>query len=255
MVDSHSWSFFGSRTGLLVKSTSRSNPLVHFTFIKKKSERSWEKPSRGEGIILPIELEDLGIMLDMIDGKGESHSFKARDATIDISWAEREKKRLWIQFRSYRKLLDHPQVQVFRALLSHLFREKIEFGTNEGTERYGRNDKPSESVSFSENSGIALSRRKRNGAQKNDFRVTKERKQIGKTTATVKKTLKRDVKQVSGTIKFETNRAVLLEIGVKEHWIPKSTIHSLFTSWSKKEQAFLIDSWILERNEIDIQNK
>lgn len=75
-------------------------------------------------------------------------------------------------------------------------------------------------------------------------------KKVNEINVIIKISLKRDVKQVTGTIKFETKKLILLDISGGESWIPKSVIRSLFKSWSEKEQLFYIDSWFLEKNQI-----
>ena len=59
------------------------------------------------------------------------------------------------------------------------------------------------------------------------------------------------VKSVSGSIKKETNKALLIQFeNNAEIWIPKSKIHSGFENVKDMTQKFSIDSWILSKNKI-----
>jgi hypothetical protein len=58
-----------------------------------------------------------------------------------------------------------------------------------------------------------------------------------------------NARTVKGTISRETPKALLIkfENGI-ESWIPKSTIHSQFSAQNKGKQPFLIQSWVLDKN-------
>ncbi|MFW9939437.1 MAG: hypothetical protein ACFFFT_00255 [Candidatus Thorarchaeota archaeon] len=57
--------------------------------------------------------------------------------------------------------------------------------------------------------------------------------------------------KIHGKIIVETEKAVLIRFrSGRENWIPKSTIHSEFSSDKKIIQPFLIDTWLLEKNNI-----
>ena len=56
---------------------------------------------------------------------------------------------------------------------------------------------------------------------------------------------------VEGALKGETQKAVLIVFpSGQEVWFPKSTIHSDFKPNQNINQRFLIDSWILKKNNI-----
>jgi len=145
-------------------------------------------------------------------------------------------------------MLDYSQVQLFIALLNHLLREKVKFSTiTSSLERTDSQigqirkiEKPQEN---SHNKRIP---------SKNQ---TTETKYIKNTKVTVKKTFKKDVKQITGTIKFQTKKAILLELSSgEEKWVPKSVIQSLFKSWGKNEQTFYLDSWFFENELVPIHS-
>ncbi len=57
--------------------------------------------------------------------------------------------------------------------------------------------------------------------------------------------------ELEGMIVAETERALLIKFkSGKQTWIPKSTIQSKFTSDKTIVQAFVIDTWVLEKNNI-----
>ena len=57
--------------------------------------------------------------------------------------------------------------------------------------------------------------------------------------------------EIEGIIVAETEKAVLIEFkSGKQVWIPKSTIHSQFSSDKTIFQTFLIETWVLEKNNI-----
>ena len=58
MSDTHSYSFFGQKVGLIIQSSSNSEPFIFFRFIKSKGDGSWEKPSSGEGRGIKFSLEE-----------------------------------------------------------------------------------------------------------------------------------------------------------------------------------------------------
>jgi len=62
-----------------------------------------------------------------------------------------------------------------------------------------------------------------------------------------------EVSQLKGVIEGETEKALLIQFNDdKEVWIPKSIIRSDYdTSVKDSTQNFLIDNWILKRNNIN----
>ncbi len=49
MVDAHNQPFFGKNTGLFIQTSSKTEPYMFLRCIKRKSDGSWEKPSKNEG--------------------------------------------------------------------------------------------------------------------------------------------------------------------------------------------------------------
>ena len=79
MVDIHSRSFFGQNVGLIVRSPSRAEPFIFFTFTMKKQDGSWEKFKNGEGKSIKISLEEIAMILEVLNRNQNSwstvHSF------------------------------------------------------------------------------------------------------------------------------------------------------------------------------------
>jgi hypothetical protein len=59
MTNSHNYSFFGQKSALFIKSSSKNEPYIFFQCIKSKNDGSWEKPSQGEGKIIKLSLEEM----------------------------------------------------------------------------------------------------------------------------------------------------------------------------------------------------
>ena len=56
---------------------------------------------------------------------------------------------------------------------------------------------------------------------------------------------------IDGSIQGETKKALLIQFtSGDEIWIPKSTIHGKYIPKKNKDQKFLIDDWILKKNQI-----
>ncbi|MHA1193918.1 MAG: hypothetical protein ACTSP9_16790 [Promethearchaeota archaeon] len=57
--------------------------------------------------------------------------------------------------------------------------------------------------------------------------------------------------QVEGAIKNETQKALLITFqNDRECWIPKSAVRSSYVSDQEKQQSFIIDTWLLEKNNL-----
>ena len=238
MTDSHSQSFFGKSTGLTINSSSKTDPYIFLTVIKKKLDGSWEKPSHREGKTIRCSLEEMTMFLKILKHDINSwsvyHSYKEENTPIALNWEANGKNRLWINIGNYSKLLNEPQVEVFRYLLKHLIKEKIEFATVPTQPKYQDNLKSEfESKKFSK-------------PKKNPLSST-----FVETTIIKDGNVKAEKVTIKGHIKAETEKALLIVFDSgQEVWIPKSTIHSKYTPNVGVDQSFLTDSWILKRNNI-----
>jgi len=234
MVDKHSQSFFGQSTGLTLLSSSKSDSFIFFKCIKKKPDGSWEKPSLGEGKTIKCNLDEIVMILDVLKRNSDSwssyHSFNDVKTQISFKWEDGVKKKLLIYIGNYSKMLNFSQTEIFRLLLKHILEEKIEFATISKMP-----------------SGKSVVRGLKNNEQRN---------QNNNATAlpVVKESIEsneNEVSQINGVIEGETEKALLIQFNKdKEIWIPKSVIRSNYDSSNDISQNFIIDNWILKKNNI-----
>ena len=60
-----------------------------------------------------------------------------------------------------------------------------------------------------------------------------------------------EMSNLIGSIQGETEKALLINFNSgKELWIPKSTIHGEYNPRKDVKQEFLINNWILKKNEV-----
>ncbi|MHA1150034.1 MAG: hypothetical protein ACTSR8_17500 [Promethearchaeota archaeon] len=248
MVDTHSQSFFGQNTGLIVMSSSKSEPFIFMKCIKRKKDGSWEKPSSGEGKLIKFSLEEIVMILQVLNQDlfnwTTYHTYKDEKTPISFSWEDKNSKSLWINIANYSKMLNFAQVQILKLLLTHILKEKIKHSTiiniknnHKKTNRISQNIE----VSYKE-------------ITNEDFLEEIEDSQPPKKIKTLKSTQNKPMKErsnVDGAIIGETQKALLIEFNPgNEIWIPKSTIHSNYVPQKNFSQKFLIDTWILKKNEI-----
>lgn len=255
---SHSYSFFGQNTGLLVNSSSKYHPYLFMRCIKKKPNMNWEKPSNGEGRMIKFSLEEIISILDVLNKQkmiwNAYHSFKEIETKISFSWEDENAETLWINIANYSKMLTHEQTVILKLLLNHILKEKIEFATmmneEKGPIKAKEENNKAEIEDLEENSNNSAFKdvNKKNGYKKNTYNNNpcKKTSQSNPPPSSIKK-----ITLVQGLIKSETNKAVLIDFDIdgREVWIPKSTIHSDFKS-GNVVQEFLIDNWVLKRNQV-----
>ena len=237
MTDSHSQSFFGQATGLTIQSSSKNEPHIFVKCIKKKPNGSWEKPSNGEGKTIKISLEEMVMILKVLKEKLPSwttfHNFNDSKTQISFKWENDKRNTLWINIGEYPKMLGVPQIEIFKLLLKHLIKEKIEHAPVLNLSKLQDN-------------------RERFGNTKKDVvKIRPEKINIHSNTENAANTNKKEAVEIKGSINGETDKALLLNFETgQELWVPKSTIHSQFDNAKGENQAFLIDNWILKKNKI-----
>lgn len=234
MTNSHSRSFFGQNTGLILKSTSRKDDFIFLQCLKKKEGGVWEKPSKGEGKVIKMSLEEIVMILKVLRGEHDSwstyHRYKDSRTQISFNW---QKDVIWVNINNYSKMLDLAQIEIIKLLLKHLLQEKIEFATiyESDTQNILRVE---EEVIQSETTG-------KNHKSKNNTKTDKEAK---------------DVISINAVVQRATQKAILLQFqNGQEVWIPKSTIHNEIYEQKGVSQSFLIDTWVLENNNIQYENE
>ena len=234
MVDKHSQSFFGQSTGLTLLSSSKSDSFIFFKCIKKKSDGSWEKPSLGEGKTIKCNLDEIIMILDVLQRNSDSwssfHNFNDIKTQISFKWENESKEKLLIYIGKYSKMLNFAQTEIFRMLLEHLIQEKIEFAT---ISNFNATKKPVNKLN-----GVNEPNQLRNSGDLPTVKESVEHKE-------------NEVIKIDGVIEGETEKALLIQFNNdKEVWIPKSVIRSNYNSANEIPQNFLIDNWILKKNNI-----
>ena len=241
MTDKHSKSFFGQSTGLTIRSSSKKEPYIFLTCIKRKPDGVWEKPSLGEGKTIRCSLDELVMILRVLKRKINSwsgyHTYKENNTPISFSWEKSEEDKLWINIGNYSKMLGVAQIEIFKLLLKHLLKEKIKFATisnvsqqqnNTFTGEKSSNKHYPEKTESIDNMVIETVVTKTNGSDKDKI-------------------------EIKGSIKAETEKALLIVFkSGQEVWFPKSTIHSHYRPELNIDQTFVTDKWIVERNKITI---
>ncbi|TXT58146.1 MAG: hypothetical protein BAJALOKI2v1_430013 [Promethearchaeota archaeon] len=237
MVDYHNKTFFGDNSAFIVQSGSRIDPATFFKLFKKKEDETWERPSEGEGITIKFAMKEVAMILEVLQGKLKSwstkHSFKKRATIIVVEWSS--DTTFMINTANYSITLKSGQIQIFQMLLQHILEEKVIYATS------------GEHSENQANVGKELP------APQNR---TNKVKKYPQTQPKTKKKPKRnksenDRKNMNAIIEGETEKALLLNFEGKEPtWIPKSTIHSEFQTEKGIEQNFLIEVWVLKKNNI-----
>ncbi|MHA1105335.1 MAG: hypothetical protein ACTSPN_06385 [Promethearchaeota archaeon] len=237
MVNKHSQSFFGKSSGLTIQSSSRNEPFIFLKCIKKKGDGIWEKPSKGEGKTIKCSLDEM-VMISEVLHKGLEnwstyHNFNDTKTQISFKWENERKERLYINIGSYSKMLTFSQIEILKLLLNHMLSEKIEFAT---TSNFSEGRKGQQKVITGSRSNGTSERESTSPAL-----GFQENIEVSEKPSC----------QVEGAIKNETQKALLITFqNDRECWIPKSAVRSSYVSDQEKQQSFVIDTWLLEKNNL-----
>ncbi|MFW9784777.1 MAG: hypothetical protein ACFFFB_21035 [Candidatus Heimdallarchaeota archaeon] len=224
MADKHSQSFFGQSTGLTVLSSTKTDPFIFFKCIQKKSDGNWEKPSSGEGKTIKCNLDEIIMILQVLKRKEKAwlsfHSFKDSKTPISFKWDENGGNKLIITIGKYSKVLNFSQIELLRLLLKHILKEKIKYATTSNSmEKKVKLNKDNQEIS----------------PKFEEFILSNNEK----------------TRQIEGSIKNVTEKALFIDFnGKKEIWVPKSTIKSNYNLEDNTNQIFVIDDWILRKNNL-----
>jgi hypothetical protein len=130
MVDIHDYSFFGQNTGLIVRSQRVTEPFIFLTCVRKKQDGTWEKTSQKEGKTIKVSLEEMVSFLAVFSKKFPSwkgfHRFKGEDTPIELISRDNLKSPFLIKVGPYIKPFAYAQAEIFRMLLEHMIKERIE---------------------------------------------------------------------------------------------------------------------------------
>ncbi|TFF97378.1 MAG: hypothetical protein EU541_08340 [Promethearchaeota archaeon] len=284
MTNTHDQSFFGQNVAVFVQSTSKYEDFIFLKCIKRKVDNLWEKPSQGEGKYVKMSLGEMVMILKVLKAEIESwstyHSFKDEGTNISFNWSH---DILWINIGDYSKKLKSPQIEIFTLLLDHLLKEKIEFAT--GSKKKENVSKPVKTDTETSNKATSVPRHLESSDNKNlksikhsGFNLSNQNDSenqydpLNKKNVYVKEEIVRskrpsiknsksygkfanekdsEARNVRGEIRRATKKALLIQFqdGL-EAWIPKSTVHNDFSTETDHLQSFLIDKWVLEKNQV-----
>jgi hypothetical protein len=226
-MDRHNKSFFGQKTGMILDSDNKSQPFIFFRFIKKRQDNNWEKFKEGKTIRLSLE-ELINILEVLKENQNEwktMHTYENDSTNIEIRWEKGNRRAISIRAGAYKKMLYEAEILLLEMLLKHILKEKIAFSTVLKFNRSSssRSDPTSEHLIIVEEQSNSL--------------LSKSDKANNET-------------EIKGKISGETEKALCIDFGQKEVWVPKSTIKSDYQPIIGMNQEFLIDTWILKKNAI-----
>ncbi|TFG03501.1 MAG: hypothetical protein EU542_02145 [Promethearchaeota archaeon] len=232
MSDSHTISFFGQNTGIIIKSTSKFKSYIFIQCLKKNLKGKWEKPTANEGRTLRFTLEEMVMILQVLSRQALNwksyHLYKEKKTSVSFSWEDEETKYLWINIADYSKVLNYAQVEIFRLLLIHLIEEKVVYSTTYIKNKFKdkTNEKQIENYGFEENKNLIYEEKNK---------------------------LLKNISRIRAILTNETEKAILLQFEAnKTYWIPKSSIHNQYLPRKNFHQYFLIDNWVLKKNKISL---
>ena len=244
MVEYHNKAFFGSKVGMFFDSSSWTNQFFFLRFIKKRSNGTWEKPSKGEGKSIKFSLEEMVYILRVLNKEVSSwktfHKFEEIQTPISFERDKNNQDNFHVNGGDYHKMLNYAEITVFKALLEHVFEEKI-----------------AKSTVNSKNNGVKKLVGVETRAQKPKLTISEEiqGKSLPESKIAFPKVekvnLENETATVEGICEGKTEKALLILFDSgKQIWIPKSTIRSEFDPESSGMQNFTIDTWVLKKNEV-----
>jgi hypothetical protein len=237
MVDSHTKSFFGQNTGIIVSSSSRSNPFTFMHCFKKKPSGIWEKPSSKEGKSIKFSLEELVLILRVLNHQTHKwqsqHTYRDTITSISFNWESEEAEVLWINIGKYSKRLNLAQTEILRLLLTHFLHEKVVFSTL--PMKVPSNLKTNTSFPLEIKQVAEI----QNFSAEDHFSNLDEPINKGFNL--------NEMSDIDGSIVGETDKAFLIKFDKIEDWVPKSAIKNHSNVQKNVSQKFLIDNWILKK--------
>lgn len=230
MSDAHLISFFGQNTGIIIKSTSRFKSHLFIQCFKKNRKGEWEKPSNKEGKTVKLSLEEMIMIYRVLSRKmlnwQSIHVFKEKKTSFSFSWEDEETKILWVTIADYSKVLNFAQVEIFRLLLRHLIEEKVVYSTSYIKNLISKKIEP-------------------------QFEIYNNLQEQEEEVHSRKVDFLQNIYKIKAVFTGETEKAILLNFSSNKcYWIPKSSVHNQYLPRKNFNQTFLIDKWVLKKNEI-----
>ncbi len=242
MANSHSKSFFGQNTGIILTSWSKYEPFIFLNCIKMKPNGIWEKLSDNEGKIIKLSLEEIILILRVLNRQNlmwqNIHRYKDSKTCISFTWQDAETDIFWINIDNYSKMLNPAQIEILRLLLTHILHEKLIYSTSMDQEFNNKKSATSNGNSHSNNT-------EEESAVEYLESIDSELK-----PDEGEKFLLNDVTNIESMIISETDKALMLKFENDKMWIPKSTIHNHYDPKKELIQHFLISNWILKKYKI-----
>ena len=235
MVDSHSKSFFGQNTGIIVSSFSSSVPFTFIHCFKKKPNGTWEKPSSKEGKSIKFSLEEIVLILRVLNRQTlnwqTQHNYNDKTTSISFNWEDDEAEVLWINIGKYSKRLNLAQTEILKLLLSHFLQEKIIHSTL--PKKIARNIKTKNPLT------LEVKETKEIGGNMDEYYEANLSEPLNRGV------ILNEISDIEGSIVGETDKAFLIKFDKIEEWIPKSAIKNRSITQKNISQKFKIDNWIL----------
>ncbi len=273
MGESHSKTFFGQNTALFLNSSSMTDPFLFIRCFKRKANGQWEKPSNNEGKAIKCSLEEIIMMLQVLNRKllnwTSFHTYKNNKTPISFGWEDDKTKTLWINIANYSKMLNFSQTEILRLLLEHILKEKIKYATIMNNNRLKKKTEKNTFINEILENGYVDNRISKNSRNIKNEKIIEFKENYddnsleeifnNKSDQTIKEIPKiqfnskkvREISNINGSIVSETEKALLINFNSEqEFWMPKSTIHCQYTPKKNIEQVFVIDNWILKKNNI-----
>ncbi len=223
---------------MILKSNSKSDPFIYFTFIKKKDEQNWEKPSTGEGKSIKLSLDEIAMIQRLLKKTAKSwkgfHSYEGTKTSIELNWTGEDE--IQIKVDQYSKQIKAGHIDILQLLFKHLLKEKVEFSTELKSLNEFKNSNKAEKETITPETKNILP------------------KKILSPKITPDTANNSEISVISGIIEKSTEKALQIKLESGEHkWVPKSKIHSKFDQESQEIQVFQVESWILKKK--DTSNK
>ena len=211
MPDIHLKRFQGQNIDLIVESKSKYDDFIYFHFKNKRFKEN-------KNLVITCSLEDIAMILCVLQKELFIwKSYRVENIEVSFVWEDNDAKKLWIHAASYSKTLNIGQIEVLKLLMKHLLKEKVKFATSKkilNADNYV--ETPPDGDKYLESAMI------------------------------------KTINKIEGKVINQTDKAVLINFKDKtEIWIPKSAIHSYYSNLDTSSQLFMIENWVLKKNNLD----
>jgi hypothetical protein len=211
MPNIHLKRFQGQNVDLIVESKSKFDKFIYFHFTNMTLKEN-------KNLMIEYSLEEMAMILCVL--RKEIFiwkSYRDEDLEVIFVWEDKKAQILWIHAGNYSKTLHLGQIEVLKLLMMHILNEKVIFATSKHN----------------------INRDKLSKIPSNRDRY-------------LEFALIETINSIEGKVINQTDKAVLINFKDKiEAWIPKSTIHSRFSTKISTSQSFMIENWVLKKNNLD----